>query len=133
MKIINNDRFNFKPHLCRNCGLTGHIYKNCPHPIMSFGVICYKIEDNETKFLMIQRKDSLSFMEFIRGKYELINLDYVKNFKIYILIINSNLLLNCVKKISLKRKKIKILFLFFKNNYQKEINQKSGGEDLYVR
>jgi 8-oxo-dGTP pyrophosphatase MutT (NUDIX family) len=78
MKILTNDRFNFKPHLCRNCGLTGHIYKNCPHPIMSFGIICYKIEENETKFLMIQRKDSLSFMEFIRGKYDLINLDYIK-------------------------------------------------------
>lgn len=78
MKLLNNDRINFKPHLCRNCGLTGHIYKNCPHPIMSFGIICYKIEDNETKFLMIQRKDSLSFMEFIRGKYDLINLEYIK-------------------------------------------------------
>ena len=74
---INN--YNFKPHLCRNCGLIGHIYKNCPHPIMSFGIICYKIdENNEMKFLMIQRKDSLSFMEFIRGKYELNNLEYIK-------------------------------------------------------
>jgi len=78
MKIINNDKTNFKPHLCRNCGLNGHIYKNCPHPIMSFGIICYKVEDNEIKFLMIQRKDSLSFMEFIRGKYELNNIEYIK-------------------------------------------------------
>ena len=77
MKINNYN--NFKPHLCRNCGLVGHIYKNCPHPIMSFGIICYKIdENNEIKFLMIQRKDSLSFMEFIRGKYELTNLEYIK-------------------------------------------------------
>ena len=78
MKNINNDRYIFKPHLCRNCGLIGHIYKNCPHPIMSFGIICYKIEDNDIKFLMIQRKDSLSFMEFIRGKYEITNLEYIK-------------------------------------------------------
>lgn len=75
----NIDRYTFKPHLCRNCGIIGHIYKNCPHPIMSFGIICYKIDDdNDIKFLMIQRKDSLSFMEFIRGKYEIGNLEYIK-------------------------------------------------------
>jgi len=69
---------NYKPLSCRNCGLNGHIYKNCPHPIMSFGLICYKIENNELKYLMLQRKDSLSFMEFIRGKYDLNNYNYLK-------------------------------------------------------
>ena len=68
----------FKTQNCRNCGLNGHIYKNCPHPIISFGIICYKIEKNEIKYLMIQRKDSLSFMEFVRGKYELSNIEYIK-------------------------------------------------------
>ena len=93
MKILNNDRFNYKPHLCRNCGLTGHIYKNCPHPIMSFGIICYKIEDNDIKFLMIQRKDSLSFMEFIRGKYDLINLDYIKQLLLNMTINERNMII----------------------------------------
>jgi 8-oxo-dGTP pyrophosphatase MutT (NUDIX family) len=68
----------FKTQNCRNCGLNGHIYKNCPHPIISFGIICYKIEKNEVKYLMIQRKDSLSFMEFVRGKYEITNIEYIK-------------------------------------------------------
>ena len=68
----------FKTQNCRNCGLNGHIYKNCPHPIISFGIICYKIENNEIKYLMIQRKDSLSFMEFVRGKYEISNIEYIK-------------------------------------------------------
>ena len=71
-------RTNYKPQSCRNCGLNGHIYKNCPHPIMSFGIICYKYENNEIKYLMLQRKDSLSFMEFMRGKYETNNLNYIK-------------------------------------------------------
>ena len=74
-----DDKNNYKPLLCRNCGLQGHIYKNCPHPIMSFGLICYKIENNEIKYLMLQRKDSLSFMEFIRGKYDIDNIEYVKS------------------------------------------------------
>jgi 8-oxo-dGTP pyrophosphatase MutT (NUDIX family) len=93
MKLINNDRFIFKPHLCRNCGLTGHIYKNCPHPIMSFGLICYKLDENEIKYLMIQRKDSLSFMEFIRGKYEISNLDYIKQLLLNMTINERNMII----------------------------------------
>lgn len=61
--------------LCANCGCMGHIYKNCNHPIISYGVICYKLVYDEAlngiypKFLMVQRKDSLHYVEFIRGKY----------------------------------------------------------------
>jgi 8-oxo-dGTP pyrophosphatase MutT (NUDIX family) len=97
MKLLNssnNDRLNFKPHLCRNCGHIGHIYKNCPHPIMSFGIICYKIENDEIKFLMIQRKDSLSFMEFMRGKYEITNLDYIKQLLMNMTINERNMIIN---------------------------------------
>jgi len=65
---------------CRNCGFLGHLYKECPHPITSYGIICYRIcpLTGEREFLMIQRKDSLCFMEFIRGKYDLTNVIYIK-------------------------------------------------------
>jgi 8-oxo-dGTP pyrophosphatase MutT (NUDIX family) len=66
-----------KQNICRNCGDVGHLYRNCKKPIMSFGVICYRINNNNIEYLMIQRKDSLSFMEFIRGKYKLENPDYI--------------------------------------------------------
>ena len=66
---------------CRNCRNIGHLYKDCPHPITSFGIICYKLDPETHKlyYLMIQRKDSLCFMEFIRGKYELKNYSYIRN------------------------------------------------------
>lgn len=63
---------------CRNCGQHGHIYKDCPHPITSFGIICFRTNaSGNVDYLMIQRKDSLSFMEFIRGKYDLLQVDYI--------------------------------------------------------
>lgn len=66
------------PMTCRNCGVLGHLYKNCMHPIMSFGIICYRTTPtHDIEYLMIQRKDSLSFMEFIRGKYDLANYEYI--------------------------------------------------------
>jgi len=68
----------FRPQICRNCGINGHLYKDCLHPIMSFGIICYKIEQGEIKYVMIQRKDSLSFMEFVRGKYNQNDFNYIK-------------------------------------------------------
>lgn len=68
-----------RPQTCRNCGINGHLYKDCIHPIMSFGIICYKYNsDGIIKYLMIQRKDSLSFMEFIRGKYNVSDTFYIR-------------------------------------------------------
>jgi 8-oxo-dGTP pyrophosphatase MutT (NUDIX family) len=67
-----------RPQTCRNCGINGHLYKDCIHPIMSFGIICYKVKNNKIEYLMIQRKDSLSFMEFIRGKYQITDEEYIE-------------------------------------------------------
>ena len=59
-------------HFCNNCGNFGHTYNNCRHPILSYGIILYTIdkESNIPRIVMIERKDSLSFIEFIRGKYK---------------------------------------------------------------
>lgn len=68
-------------YTCRNCGAGGHLYKHCNKPIMSFGIICYRLNENtnDLEYLMIQRRDSLSFMEFIRGKYDTYNFEYIKH------------------------------------------------------
>lgn len=56
---------------CLNCFKTGHVYKKCKYPIVSYGVIVYKIQENRVKILVIQRKDSISYTDFLRGKYSL--------------------------------------------------------------
>jgi len=83
MKKKEEEDIEKKPYIrqqtCRNCGINGHLYKDCIHPVMSFGIICYMIEEDKSiKYLMIQRKDSLSFMEFIRGKYNISDTNYIK-------------------------------------------------------
>jgi 8-oxo-dGTP pyrophosphatase MutT (NUDIX family) len=71
---------------CTNCGGNGHVFRNCSAPVTSYGIIAMRYLDDtcesvlfskstiaptadSIQFLLIQRKDSLSFIEFIRGKY----------------------------------------------------------------
>lgn len=63
---------------CGNCGKYGHTYKKCDEPITSLGVICYKIEKKTIKYLLIQRKDSLGYVEFIRGRYKTNDILYLE-------------------------------------------------------
>ena len=63
--------------VCINCGFTGHTSKNCNFPITSFGIIAYKINQHGVYYLMVQRKDSLCYTEFIRGKYDIKNIKYI--------------------------------------------------------
>jgi len=68
---------------CGNCGKKGHIYKNCLSPIISLGIILVDRQKIPPKYLMIQRKDTLGFVEFMRGKYSINNISYIKKlFKI---------------------------------------------------
>ena len=64
---------------CKNCNMVGHNYYNCKKPITSHGIILVNTMDNVRKYLLIQRKNSISFLEFIFGKYSLENYNYIKN------------------------------------------------------
>ena len=67
--------FNF----CNNCGKNGHQFHSCKHPITSVGIITFRIFNNNLQYLMIKRKHSLGFVEFMRGKYPLYNYHYLLN------------------------------------------------------
>ena len=56
---------------CNNCGNKGHLYRNCRHPILSYGIFIYTKEKNgEYEPILVERKDSLAYIEFFRGKYK---------------------------------------------------------------
>jgi len=78
---------------CNNCGKNGHLFHQCKSPIVSYGVIAFRMNPREPppgfenvvheggmrEFLMIRRKDTLGFIDFMRGKYSVYNKEYVLN------------------------------------------------------
>lgn len=67
-----------KEYYCANCGKHGHIYKNCVLPVMSYGVILYRNNaEKKREYLMIRRKHTLGYVEFLRGKYSIDNVNYI--------------------------------------------------------
>ena len=64
---------------CNNCGKTGHLFHNCKMPITSLGVIAFRNNNGTVEYLMIRRKETLGYIDFMRGKYQLNNKEYIKN------------------------------------------------------
>ena len=61
-------------NVCINCGKQGHMFHQCKLPIISYGVIVFRYSQEELQILMIRRKDSFGYIDFIRGKYSPYNL-----------------------------------------------------------
>lgn len=65
---------------CNNCGKNGHMFSYCKIPITSFGIILFRNNDvGIREYLMIRRKDTLGFIDFMRGKYNINNKYYILN------------------------------------------------------
>jgi len=65
--------------VCNNCGKQGHMFHQCKLPITSYGIITFRSSVEGLQFLMIRRKDSFGYIDFIRGKYSLYNLKQLLN------------------------------------------------------
>ena len=72
---------------CNNCGKEGHVFRTCKDPIISCGIVLLRgiyeplklpADPTTVSALMVKRKDSISYMEFIRGKYEVSDTEYVQ-------------------------------------------------------
>lgn len=84
---------------CSNCGFEGHMFRDCKFPITSYGVIATRFTGARPslnsaakpdvtqqivgtagmglEFLLICRRDSLSYIEFVRGKYSTTDRTYL--------------------------------------------------------
>lgn len=69
-----------KTTFCNNCGKIGHLFHQCKIPITSIGILAFrKVKNDNIEILLIKRKDSLAFVDFMRGKYNLDDIDYIIN------------------------------------------------------
>ena len=78
--------------ICSNCGKENHLQRECKEPLTSYGIICFnyflscskekketdkEYDVNNNKIIMIRRKDTIGYMELLRGKYNINNDDYI--------------------------------------------------------
>ena len=78
---------------CNNCGKETHSFKQCPEPITSYGLICIHINknrkikgkkniiksiDENIKYLVIRKRNSFAYIEFMRAKYDLLDPEYIQ-------------------------------------------------------
>ena len=84
---------------CSNCGRSGHNFRHCRDPITSYGIVLVRNINNNVssdplmfknpemvqisnlinniEFLLVSRKNSLGYIEFMRGRYKPDNIDQI--------------------------------------------------------
>lgn len=68
-----------KNNICNNCGKQGHQFHQCKLPITSYGIIVFRTSsEHGIQYLMIRRKNSFGYIDFIRGKYTQNNLEHLQ-------------------------------------------------------
>ena len=64
---------------CVNCRKQGHTFRDCKEPTSSYGIVAVRFTASGTpEYLLIRRRDSLGYVDFLRGKYSLSNRPYVE-------------------------------------------------------
>ena len=65
--------------ICSNCGIGGHYFRACKEPITSLGILAFKQElMRPNKWLLIRRRVTIGFIELMRGKYEIRDIDGIR-------------------------------------------------------
>lgn len=64
---------------CLNCGKTNHMMNTCTEPFSSYGLLCFykKTPEHDPKVVMVCRKHTIPYIDFLRGKYDVNKLGYI--------------------------------------------------------
>ena len=70
---------------CINCGKVNHSYSNCMETLNSYGILCFYQDNlqinnkvfNSYKLVMVRRQHTIPYVEFLRGKYHTLDLEYL--------------------------------------------------------
>jgi 8-oxo-dGTP pyrophosphatase MutT (NUDIX family) len=68
-----------KNNLCNNCGKQGHQFHQCKLPITSYGIILFRSSEKGIQYLMLRRKNTFGFIDFMRGKYVHNNIEHLQS------------------------------------------------------
>ena len=82
-KIISTYPHRKKKHnvvKCLNCSKFGHLYRDCRYPLASYGVLLFRYnhELEDIEYMMIRRRHSFGYVEFVRSCYDVNDIIYVK-------------------------------------------------------
>ncbi len=91
--LIPSSTVNHTDMICNNCGKKGHLFFICKIPITSIGVIAFRKVDHEVQYLMIRRKDTLGYIDFMRGKFAVEQKQYIMNMILQMTKAEKNILL----------------------------------------
>lgn len=79
-QVAVQNKKNLSKYICNNCGKCGHLLNTCKLPITSYGIIAFSICADETiKYLIIQRKHTFGYIDFMLGRYSLLNTIHINN------------------------------------------------------
>jgi len=64
---------------CNNCGKQGHSFHQCKLPITSYGVVVFRASNDGIQYLMLRRKDSFGYIDFVSCKYSPYNISQIRD------------------------------------------------------
>lgn len=65
---------------CNNCDKPGHSFANCRKPLVSHGIITYRVNPyDKLEYLLVCRKHTFGYIDFMRGKYAINNKTHIKD------------------------------------------------------